>query len=201
MVDATDVTRGIFEVTETIPASAGPLTLLYPQWIPGHHSPTGTIARLAGLRITANGKALEWKRDAVDVFAFHVEVPADAASVVASFQYLAPTETSQARIVTTPTCSISNGESTSLYPAGYYVRRLLVEPAVKYPAGWKAATALTVARQDGADRALPARVLRGARRQPGVRGDSTRGSKHSPPACGSMFLPTSPSSSRPPTSS
>ena len=39
-VDATDVTRGIFRVSETLlVAGPGPLTLLYPEWLPGNHSP------------------------------------------------------------------------------------------------------------------------------------------------------------------
>ena len=76
-VDATDTPRAIFNVRETVPvAGPGPLTLLYPKWLPGNHSPTGPIDKLAGLVITANGQPVEWKRDPVDVYAFHVDVPA-----------------------------------------------------------------------------------------------------------------------------
>ncbi|HUH55165.1 MAG TPA: M61 family peptidase, partial [Rhodanobacter sp.] len=66
-VDATDVAHRIFRVHEVIPAQPGPLTLLYPQWLPGNHSPTGPIDKLAGLVVTANGKTLPWKRDTVNV--------------------------------------------------------------------------------------------------------------------------------------
>ena len=75
-VDASDTLQGIFRVRETIPVKAGALTLLYPQWIPGDHSPTGPIAMLAGLKLSANGKPLMWKRDKYDVYAFHLDVPA-----------------------------------------------------------------------------------------------------------------------------
>src|SRR5215468_2169629 len=75
-VDATDVTRHIFRVAETIPVQSGSLTLLYPKWLPGTHSPTGRIDALAGLMIRANGRRVEWVRDAVDVYAFHINVPA-----------------------------------------------------------------------------------------------------------------------------
>ena len=75
-VDARDVQRRIFSVHETMPVAPGqPLVLLFPQWLPGSHSPTGRVDKLAGLTIRANGTRLEWRRDVVDVFAFHVDVP------------------------------------------------------------------------------------------------------------------------------
>src|SRR6266704_3194598 len=75
-VDATEASRKIYHAELTIPASPGPLTLFYPKWIPGEHAPTGPITDLAGLRITAGGKPIAWNRDAEDMYAFHVEVPA-----------------------------------------------------------------------------------------------------------------------------
>jgi predicted metalloprotease with PDZ domain len=149
-VDTTDNTRGIFRVTETIPvAAAGPLTLLYPKWIPGTHTDCGTLSQLAGLELSAGGHALAWRRDAVDLFAFHVDVPAGAGSVEARFQYLAPSDGSQGRIVTTPDMLNLQWHTVALYPAGHYVRRIQVEASVKLPEGWKAATALEVASQRG----------------------------------------------------
>ncbi|OZA72841.1 MAG: hypothetical protein B7X77_11040, partial [Caulobacter sp. 39-67-4] len=39
-VDATDLDRKIFQIRQTVPvAKAGKFTLLYPQWVPGGHSP------------------------------------------------------------------------------------------------------------------------------------------------------------------
>ncbi|MGH7973365.1 MAG: peptidase M61, partial [Limisphaerales bacterium] len=102
-VDASDVTRGIFQVSETIPVpGSGPLVLLYPKWLPGQHAPSGPIAQLAGLKLSAGGVSLPWRRDSVDVFAFHVAVPEGASNVEAHFQFLAPTDIRQGRIVTTP---------------------------------------------------------------------------------------------------
>ena len=150
-IDASDVTRGIFQVIETIPVTAaGRLTLLYPEWIPGNHAPRGDISKIAGIRFSTGGKPLAWQRDPVDVFALHVDVPAGATSVQAEFQFLAPTEAGQGRIVTTPDMLNLQWFAVSLYPAGHYVRQLTVAASVKYPAGWKAATALEVAAQDGA---------------------------------------------------
>jgi hypothetical protein len=74
-VDASNTAQNIFRVRESIPAKPGKLTLLYPQWIPGNHGPSGALSQFAGLKVSANGQPLEWKRDPVNVFAFHINVP------------------------------------------------------------------------------------------------------------------------------
>ena len=67
-VDATDITRGIFKIHQTVPVkAAGDLVMLYPKWIPGGHSPRGDIKSVAGIHFTANGRALRWMRDPLDV--------------------------------------------------------------------------------------------------------------------------------------
>ena len=80
-VDLTDLDRKIMQVRQVMPVTAGPLTLLYPQWLPGTHSPRGRVARLSGLQITADGKPLAWTRNPLDVFAFHMTVPPGVASL------------------------------------------------------------------------------------------------------------------------
>src|SRR4051812_22088784 len=90
-VDATDAPRKLFRATEVIPAQPGPLTLYYPEWLPGEHGPTGPIINLSGLRFNAAGKSLQWRRDPVDMYAFHVDVPQGASSVEVSMEFLAPT--------------------------------------------------------------------------------------------------------------
>ncbi len=142
-VDATDVTRGIFSVKEVIPvADSGPLTLLLPKWLPGNHSPTGQIANIAGIAFEADGKTIPWVRDTVDVTAFHLDIPAGAKAVTASFQYLSPTTGNQGRIVTTPDMLSLQWDCVALYPAGYFVRQIPFAASVRYPKGWKSATAL-----------------------------------------------------------
>src|SRR3546814_19788060 len=61
-VDATNLSQRIFKVKQTIPAVPGELTLLYPEWIPGGHSPRGAIDKVAGIRFSANGQRLDWRR-------------------------------------------------------------------------------------------------------------------------------------------
>ncbi len=149
-VDASDTTRAIFRVTETIPvAGPGPLTLLYPQWLPGNHAPRGPINLVAGLKISANGQPVAWRRDPVDVYAFHVDVPGGARELTVEFQHLSPTQPNQGRITMTPAMLNAQWEKLSLYPAGYYVRNIQIEPSIRLPAGWSAATSLDVARRDG----------------------------------------------------
>ena len=68
------------------------MTLLYPQWIPGEHGPTGPIANLVGLKIHAGELAIPWKRDSVNMYAFHVDVPAGVAALDITFDFISPWE-------------------------------------------------------------------------------------------------------------
>jgi predicted metalloprotease with PDZ domain len=142
-VDASETGQGIFRVTETIPVpQPGHMVLLFPKWLPGAHSPRGEIEKLAGLVITANGKRVEWTRDPVDVFAFHIDVPQGARSVEAQFQFISATQGNQGRIAMTPTMISLQPNSVSLYPAGYFTRQIPIQMTVKYPDGWTAAGAI-----------------------------------------------------------
>ena len=143
VVDATDTDRGIFRVKETIPvAKAGPMALLFPKWLPGAHSPRGEIEKLAGLVIKANGQVLPWTRDPVDVFAFHIDVPAGAQALDVEFQFLSATKPDQGRIAVTPTMISLQPNSVSLYPAGYYTRQIPIQMTATFPTGWTAAGAV-----------------------------------------------------------
>ena len=143
VVDATDTDRGIFRVKETIPvAKAGPMALLFPKWLPGAHSPRGEIEKLAGLVINANGQVLPWTRDPVDVFAFHIDVPAGAQALDVEFQFLSATKPDQGRIAVTPTMISLQPNSVSLYPAGYYTRQIPIQMTATFPTGWTAAGAV-----------------------------------------------------------
>lgn len=142
-VDATDTVQRIYRVKETIPvASSGPMTLLFPAWLPGNHAPRGQIEKLAGLKITADGKPVAWRRDSLNVYAFHISVPEGAKNVVAQFQFLSATATNQGRVVVTPEMLNLQWEAVSLYPASYFTRQIPVQATVTYPDGWSAYTAL-----------------------------------------------------------
>ena len=149
-IDASDVTRAIFRVHETVPvAQAGDFVLLYPKWVPGGHSPRNDIKNATGFRFTAGGRALKWVRDTLDVYAFHVDVPQGVSSIDVDFQYVSPTADNQGRTMMTPDMESIEPISTSLYPAGYYVRQIPIQGSVVVPAGWKIATALRPVGQVG----------------------------------------------------
>lgn len=142
-VDATDLKQAIFRVKETIPvAKAGHMVLLMPKWLPGNHAPRGQVEKLAGLVIRAGGRVIPWKRDVLDMHAFHIDVPAGAKALDVQFQFLSATEGDQGRVVIAPKMMNVQWEAVSLYPAGYYTRRIPIQANVKYPAGWTAASGL-----------------------------------------------------------
>ena len=145
-VDASDTLQGIFRVHETIPVRPGALTLLYPQWIPGDHSPTGPIAMLAGLKLSANGKPLKWKRDEYNVYAFHLDVPAGVASVDATFQYLSPRD---GDFEITDRMMDMEWSKVALYPAGHFSRDITFAASVTLAHGWQLGTALQTISQSG----------------------------------------------------
>jgi predicted metalloprotease with PDZ domain len=142
-VDASQPAQGIMRVHEVIPvAKPGPLVLLYPRWLPGNHAPNGPISKFAGLLVHAGGTVVPWQRDAIDVYAFHVDVPNGAREVTADFQYLSPVEDREGRVVSTDVIVNLEWNAVVLYPAGYYSRRIPVQADVKLPAGWGIGTAL-----------------------------------------------------------
>ncbi len=141
-VDATDVAHGVFRVREQIPVVAGSLVLLYPQWLPGTHAPQGQIDKLAGLTIHAGDRVLPWRRDQTDMFAFHIEVPEGVTTLDVAFDFLSATSPDQGQVVMSPNLLGLEWISTMMYPAGHYVRQILVEPSATFPTGWTAATAL-----------------------------------------------------------
>ena len=148
-VDASDVSRRIQRVHERIPVRPGPLTLWYPQWIPGNHAPTGPINQLAGLVISGNGARIAWRRDAVDMYAFHLDVPAGVDALDIAFQYLSPTSDAQGRVAMTPALLSLQWHRVLLYPAGFDARRIRFAPSLILPAGWQFGTALDVVSREG----------------------------------------------------
>ncbi|HEY2325419.1 MAG TPA: M61 family peptidase [Thermoanaerobaculia bacterium] len=151
-VDATDCRRGVFHTHLAIAAKEGPLTLVYPKWIPGEHMPTGPITQLAGLHVkTAHGTELAWTRDLVDPFAFHLNVPVGLASIDVDFDYLSPSATFGGGYGESANATQHLGlilfNQVVLYPAGTDTDSLTFKASVRLPAGWKFDTALPIAAQ------------------------------------------------------
>src|ERR1700752_5054992 len=76
--DLRDAAKYVFHARLSLPVKPGPMTLVYPKWIPGDHSPVGPIFDLTGLKITVGGKEVAWKSDAAGMFAVHVGVAGGA---------------------------------------------------------------------------------------------------------------------------
>ncbi len=150
-VDATDAPRHILHASMNIPAKPGPMTLLYPEWIPGEHGPTGPVVDLVGLKITAGGKAISWSRDAVNMYAFHVTVPDGASALDVVFDFITPPEaagfTSGASATTE--LAVLNWNQVLLYPQGVPSDQMRLQANLRVPNGWKYGTALPIAHESG----------------------------------------------------
>ncbi len=148
-VDLRDAPKHVFHARLNIPAKPGPLTLLYPKWIQGEHSPTGPIVDLTGLKMSAGGKEVSWRRDDVDMFAFHLEVPAGASSLDVVFDYLSPADASSTREkpASTAQLAVLNWYTVTLYPAGEKSDDLTYIASLQLPSGWKFGTALPVSKE------------------------------------------------------
>jgi predicted metalloprotease with PDZ domain len=144
-VDLRDAPRHIFHSKLTFAVKPGQLTLLYPEWIPGEHGPTGPISQIAGLKFTAGGKTLAWRRDDLNMFAFHLEVPAGATELSASLDYLSPGEGGQFSASPAATAKLAVLEwcLVTLYPQGARSDDVSYSASLQLPAGWKYATALS----------------------------------------------------------
>jgi predicted metalloprotease with PDZ domain len=147
-LDASQVWRGVIHATETIPVQPGAFTLVYPEWVPGEHGPTGPIDELAALRITANGKPLAWARDPVEMYSFHIDVPAGTNAVIAQFDVLM---NDGSGVMATRSVAVLNWNRALLYQQGVDSHTYFIKPSIKIPANWTFATALTEAGNPGQD--------------------------------------------------
>jgi predicted metalloprotease with PDZ domain len=150
-VDATDATRRLFHVQMSMPAKPGPMTLLYPEWIPGEHGPTGPIANLVGLKIQAGGKTVAWKRDSDNMYAFHLEVPNGATTLDVAFDFISPPESGgfTSGASTTTELAVLNWNQLLLYPKGSEPDAFQYQATLIVPNSWRYGTALPIQRESG----------------------------------------------------
>src|SRR5438270_4662243 len=150
-VDATDVSNKILHTTMTISAASGPLTPYYPEWIPGEHGPTGPIINLTGLKFTAGGNTLTWRRDDVDMYAIHIQVPAGANRIEAKLDFIepGPGERFSSGASTTSQMACLNWNQLVLYPRAGQTDDITVTASIKLPTNWKSGSALPIASQSG----------------------------------------------------
>jgi predicted metalloprotease with PDZ domain len=143
-VDTTYSPEKILHIHEVIPVHPGPLTLYYPKWIPGEHSPSGPITALTGLHFSADNKDIPWQRDLVDVYTFHVDVPEGVTKLEAAFDFIEAEGFSA-----TDKLLVLEWNQVALYPAGEPSAQLEYVATLILPDGWKYGTSLPVERESG----------------------------------------------------
>jgi len=150
-VDATETPQKLIRTKEIIPVAPGPLTLYYPKWIPGEHGPDGPINNVTGLKFTANGNTIPWTRDLLDVFTFHVDVPAGVTQLEADFDYIEPSGGGFATsaLSATDKLIVIEWNQNVLYPAGRPATEIQFHPTLVLPEGWKFGTPQHVEKQSG----------------------------------------------------
>jgi predicted metalloprotease with PDZ domain len=149
-VDASDTARRIVRVHETVSGIGPDTVLLYPRWLPGTHAPEGPIDRLAGIRITAHGAPVSWKRDPVDVYAFRLHPAPGTKSIDIDFDYLSPTSAKVGALEISRDLLLLEWNELVLYPAGYFSRQIPVQVSLTLPADFQLASALETASTDRA---------------------------------------------------
>jgi predicted metalloprotease with PDZ domain len=152
MVDASQAPQKILHARMEIPVQSGPLTLYYPEWIPGEHMPDGPIIQVAGMKFSGGGKTIPWRRDLVEMFSIHVEVPAGVTTLVADFDFLlsGPASGFSAGASATASLDVLSWNQVLLYPKGLPAKDIIFAPSLRLPAEWKFGTALPIAKQEGA---------------------------------------------------
>jgi predicted metalloprotease with PDZ domain len=152
-LDATEAPRKILHAKLAIPVTPGPLTLFYPKWIPGEHGPTGPVQQLAGLKMSANGQAVAWRRDLEDGWTFHLNVPASATQLDVALDFMSPIAEGMytAGASATEKMAVISWNTLVLYPSGWTSDQIQFQASVRLPDGWKFGTPLPVASRTGQD--------------------------------------------------
>jgi predicted metalloprotease with PDZ domain len=152
-VDASEAPRRLIHATMQFPVKPGPFSLLYPKWIPGEHGPTGPIEDLTGLKITANGQPVTWRRDDVNMFEFHLTVPAGVSRLDVAVEYILPPESGgfSSGGSSTSQLAVLSWNQFLLYPKDTPTDQLSYQANLKVPAGWRYGTALAIDHESGND--------------------------------------------------
>jgi predicted metalloprotease with PDZ domain len=149
VVNASNPSLRLLHASITMPVQPGPLTLLYPKWIPGDHQPVGPISDLTGIRISAGASTLVWNRDNVDMYGFHLQIPPGATSLTIDLDLILAPEAlgPDSSTAATPELMILNWGSLLLYPSGKTTDQLSYQATLGIPKGWRFGTALPVERE------------------------------------------------------
>jgi predicted metalloprotease with PDZ domain len=150
-VDESRAPQKILRTHLQMPVEPGALELYYPEWIPGEHMPDGPIINMAGLKFQGGGRTIPWRRDLIDMFAFHLDIPQGVRTLEVDFDFLlsAPAEGYSAGASATAFLNLVSWNQVVLYPKGYDAGNITCIPSLKLPPGWRFGTALPGAKDNG----------------------------------------------------
>ncbi|HEY7855120.1 MAG TPA: M61 family peptidase, partial [Terriglobales bacterium] len=150
-VDASQAPLKLIHTRMLFPVSAGPLTLLYPKWIPGEHEPDGPIGNVTGLKFVGSGKTIPWTRDRLDMFTFHLDIPNGVSQLEADFDYIEGSsgEYTSGGSATAKLVDLSWNQNL-LYPANIPAAQIMIQANLTLPPEWGYGTALPVDHASGA---------------------------------------------------
>ncbi|MES2393290.1 MAG: M61 family peptidase [Acidobacteriota bacterium] len=133
--DLSDAPRKLYHAEVDLPVKPGPAAFTTPEWIPGNHRPTGPVEDITGVVFTANGKTLEWRRDDVDLYKFHVDIPKGVSQLHVHLDCIVTSRADDK-------LAVLEWEKLLLYPADKPGKDIAIQPSVIVPKGWGVGTAL-----------------------------------------------------------
>jgi predicted metalloprotease with PDZ domain len=150
-VDASEAPRRLLRATMRFPVTPGPFSLLYPKWIPGEHGPTGPIEDLVGIKVSADGRQIPWDRDSVNLYEFHMNIPAGVSAIDVAAEFISPPDTAgfSSGSSITSQLAVLSWNQLLLYPKGQPSDQLNYQATLTVPPGWRYGTALPIQSEAG----------------------------------------------------
>ncbi len=149
-VDLTDAPRNIYHADLQIPVQPGETSLVFPKWIPGNHRPSGPLAALTGIRMEAGGHPIPWRRDDVDMYQFHVTIPAGMRTLDVRLDAVTSEDSAGGGGPAASSDILDlNWNAVVLYPKDARSDDVTFAPSITLPPGWKSGTALPVQETTG----------------------------------------------------
>ncbi len=162
-LDAREIARKHIHTDLSLAVKPGPVVLVFPQWIPGEHGPTGPLNTLIGMTIRAGGQQLTWQRDPREMFQVTVKVPAGATRLDISLDTGLPTEGGEftAGPSSSAQLAVISWNQFVLLPKGRDAAAISTEAVLMAPPGWQLRSALALTPQgDGSVRLEDADLAR-----------------------------------------
>jgi predicted metalloprotease with PDZ domain len=143
-LDAREIVRNHVHTDLTLAVKGGPLTLVFPKWIPGEHMPSGPLDTLIGMTMRAHGQLLAWQRDPKDPFAVSVTVPPGVSQLDIALDSGLPTEGGSFTAGPTNSAQLAvlSWNQYVLLPKGRDAATLSTAASLRAPPQWQIACAL-----------------------------------------------------------